>query len=128
MYKETIKKQLNRFGYDHTDHGEILTVRLGFSLYGVIDLSDTEKIKVTERLTSWNPLTGIIETTLKGAMLYNTFGSLVIALLFIFLAGYVEAAILIIVFLTLMGYILLWTLFYLIKTESFRLQVRSWTK
>lgn len=128
MNKETIQSNLERFGYDYIDHGQILAVRLGFSLHVNIDLSDPNKIELIERLKSWNFLTGIIETSIKGAILYNTIGSVVVALIFIFLSGYTDPTILIIVFLALMGNILLWTLFYLTKAESFKQQVITWDK
>jgi len=65
--KTMIQTHLEQFGYDYTDHGEMLTVRLGFSLHVVIDLSEPDKIRLIDRLKSWNCLTGIIETRLKGA-------------------------------------------------------------
>jgi len=125
--KTMIQTHLEQFGYDYTDHGEMLTVRL--SLHVVIDLSEPDKIRLIDRLKSWHFLTGIIETRLKGALVYNTIGLFVISLIFIFLAGYVsDPAILILVFTALVGYILLWTLFYLIKAETFKQQVRTWMK
>ncbi len=127
--KTMIQNHLERFGYDFTDHGKILIVRLGFSLHVVIDLSDPEKIRLIDRLKGWNFLTGIIETNLKGAMIFNTIGLIAIALIFILLTGYiVDSAILIIIFTALMGYILLWSLFYLTKAENFKQQLSIWIK
>jgi hypothetical protein len=127
--KTTIKNYLERFGYNFNDHGEILSVRLGFSQYMMIDLSNTGKIKMVDRLKGWNFLTGIIETRLKGAMLYNTIGLMAIALIFIMLTGYVaNTIILTLIFTALVGYMLLWSAFYLVKAESFRQQVSIWIK
>ena len=127
--KTTIKNHLERFGYDYTDHGEILTVRMGFSLQVVIDLSDPEKVRLIDRLKGWNFLTGIIETNLKGAMIFNTIGLIAVALIFILLTGFVvDSAILIIIFTALMGYILLWSLFYLTKAENFKQKLNIWIK
>jgi len=127
--KTTIKNHLERFGYDYTDHGEILTVRMGFSLQVVIDLSDPEKVRLIDRLKGWNFLTGIIETNLKRAMIFNTIGLIAVALIFILLTGFVvDSAILIIIFTALMGYILLWSLFYLTKAENFKQKLNIWIK
>jgi hypothetical protein len=127
--KTRIKNHLERFGYDFNDHGEILSVRLGFSQHMVIDLSDPDKIRLIDRLKGWNFLTGIVETGLKGAMLYNTIGLIAIALIFIFLTGYVaNTMVLALIFTAFVGYILLWSVFYLVKAESFRQQVCIWIK
>lgn len=128
MNKEALKKNLERLSYNYTDHGEYLTVRLPFALQLIIDWSDPNKIQLKEQLTSWNFLTGIISTSLKGALLYNFIGFLVIALLFIWLSGYINPTILLIILLVFIGWILLWGIFYVTKAESLKQQIINWIK
>lgn len=128
MTKETITSKLDKFGYAYIDYGQMLTVKLGYALRVTIDLSDPDKIRLKDHLASWNFLTGILEMRLSRALLYNWMGSIVIALLFIWLwlSFNFSGTLLIIIFMALMGWIVLWAIFYLIRAENFKREVRGW--
>ena len=128
MSKEKVIDNLERFDYSHSAHGDILKINLEYSLEVIIDFSEQDKIKIKDHLAGWNFLTGMIKMSIKSAMLYNFIGSLVATILFLYLDSQIEQINLMIIYLFVISWILSWTTFYVIKTESFKRQVIDWTK
>ncbi|WP_073409589.1 hypothetical protein [Flavobacterium johnsoniae] len=78
---------------------------------------------ISDYLESWNFLTGGIKMSLKNAILYNFF----LLLFFGFLCQYLQFTgnSLTNLFLTFIGWVLLFSAFYLIKLEGFKLQLKT---
>lgn len=117
---------LEENNYKYTVRNEVIVLHLDFSQNVIIDLSNSRKIIISDELTNWNFLTGCIKMSLKNAMIYN----FILLLFFGFFCQYAE----LInqnytnLFLTFITWVLLFTTFYLIKLESFKLQFIALTK
>ena len=129
MDKNTIISNLNKFGYKYDDLGEHLIVKLDFSLQIILDFTNPDKISIQERLKSWNFLT-MSAMSLKGAILYNFIGALVIGVLIVWmmLVKPFDQWYLVFIFFFLMFWCLIWTTIYLLKSENFKRQVMDWIK
>jgi len=114
---------LEKYDYKYKLKRDTIIVTLEFSQNVVIDLSNPSKIIVSDYLESWNFLTGGIKMSLKNAILYNFF----LLLFFGFLCQYLQFTgnSLTNLFLTFIGWVLLFSTFYLIKLEGFKLQLKT---
>jgi hypothetical protein len=101
-------------------------MKMSFSQNIIIDLFVPEKVIITDKLVSWNFLTGANKMSLKGALLYNF-----IALIFfgsfcqylqLFNHNYTGFLILFV------AWVLLSSFFYLIKLESLRQKLINYLK
>tara|TARA_Y100000034_G_scaffold21219_1_gene24415 strand:- start:1195 stop:1509 length:315 start_codon:yes stop_codon:yes gene_type:complete len=82
---EKTELSLNKFDYKFEKINNKIIVKLDFAQRIIIDFSDPEKIKITDRLVGWNFLTGLIEMSLKNATLYNFIGAIIMTILFVYL-------------------------------------------
>ena len=123
MELNKIIETLDKYDYKYNLKNDTITVNLEFSQNVVIDLSNPSKIIISDYLVSWNFLTGGIKMSLKNAILYNFF----LLLFFGFLCQYLQFTgnSLTNLFLTFIGWILLFSTFYLIKLEGFKLQLKT---
>ena len=76
---------LKKFDFKFERKNNELIVKMDFSQRMIIDFSDSEKIKIKDKLVGWNFLTGLIEMSIKNATLYNFIGALVMTFLFVYL-------------------------------------------
>ena len=58
---------------------------MNFAQRMIIDFSDSEKIKIKDKLVGWNFLNGFIEMSIKKATLYNFIGVIIMTFLFVYL-------------------------------------------
>lgn len=121
MKSDEIIKFLEKYNYRYTLKQDLITVHLEFSQNVIIDLSRPEKVLISDQLVGWNFLTGVIKMSLKNALVYN----FVLTVFFGFLCQYSEFSghNFTNLFLTLIGWVLIFSVFYLIKLESFKLQI-----
>ncbi|TCN60558.1 hypothetical protein D0809_01535 [Flavobacterium circumlabens] len=117
---------LEKYNYKYTVKQNLITVNLEFSQNVIIDLSSPGKLKISDQLVSWNFLTGVITMSLKNAFVYN----FVLTVFFGFFCQYAEVLNhnLTNIYLTFISWILIFIIFYLIKLESFKLQLIAATK
>ena len=125
---EKTEQLLNKFDYQFEKTKNKIVVKSDFAQRIIIDFSDPKKVKITDRLVELNFLTGLIEMSLKNAILYNFIGLLVMTILYVYL--YLEHGRLniIFIFLVLLFWVLLWTLFYLVKAENLKRILTSWNE
>ncbi|MRX40133.1 hypothetical protein GJU43_12670 [Flavobacterium sp. LC2016-23] len=126
MELNKIIKILEEHNYKYKVKNQIIVVSLEFSQNVVIDLSNSSKIIISDDLVNWNFLTGCIKMSLKNAILYNF-------ILLIFFGFFCQYATFInynlnSLLLTFIAWVLLFSIFYLIKLESFKLQFKMLTK
>jgi hypothetical protein len=126
MELNKITKILEENNYKYKVKNQIIIVSLEFSQNVVIDLSNSSKIIIYDNLDNWNFLTGCIKMNLKNAILYNF-------ILLIFFGFFCQYAAFIdynftSLLLTFIAWVLLFSTFYLIKLESFKLQFKILTK
>lgn len=121
MELNKITEILEENNYKYQVKNQVIVVSLDLSQNVVIDLSNSSKIIISDYLNNWNFLTGCIKMSLKNAILYN----FVLLLFFGFFCQYTEfidynfTSLL----LTFIAWILLFSIFYLIKLESFKLRL-----
>lgn len=126
MELNKITKILEENNYKYKVKNQIIIVSLEFSQNVVIDLSNSSKIIISDHLANWNFLTGCIKMSLKNAFLYNF-------MLLLFFGFFCQYAAFIdynftSLLLTFIAWVLLFSMFYLIKLESFKLQFKILTK
>lgn len=126
MELNKIIKILEEHNYKYIVKNQVIVVSLEFSQNVVINLSNASKIVISDDLVNWNFLTGCIKMSLKNAILYNF-------VLLIFFGFFCQYAAFIdynfnSLLLTFIAWVLLFSVFYLIKLESFKLQFKILTK
>jgi uncharacterized membrane protein YeaQ/YmgE (transglycosylase-associated protein family) len=125
---DKIEKLLNKFDYKYERKNSKLIIKLDFAQRVIIDFADPEKIKITDRLVGWNFLTGLIEMSTKNAILYNFVGAIIITILFTYLDIKYKEMNLVFFFLAFIFWVLLWTIFYLIKAANIKRDLISWNE
>jgi len=125
---EKTEQLLNKFDYKFEKKNNKIIVKLDFAQRIIIDFSDQKKIKITDRLVGWNFLTGLIEMSIKNATLYNFIGALIMTFLFVYLDLEYSGLNLVFFFLAFIIWVLLWTIFYLVKSENLKRILTSWNE
>lgn len=122
------RRIIEKFDYNFERKKNELIVKMNFSQRMIIDFSDSEKIKIKDKLVGWNFLTGLIEMSIKNATLYNFIGALVMTFLFVYLDLEYSGINLIFFFLIFIIWVILWTMFYLVKAENLKQTLISWNE
>ena len=128
MEIEKTEKLLNKFDYQFARKKDKLIIQLDLAQRIIVDFSDHEKIKITDKLVGWNFLTGLIEMTLKSATIFNFIGALVWTFILTYLDSGLDGLNLLFFFLTYIVWILLWTTFYSIKAENMKRTIITWNQ
>ncbi len=123
MEKEKLVNFLNKFGYKYSERKDTIIVNLDFAQKVIINFTENDQIKISDKLTGWNFLTGLIEMSLKNAMIYNFIGGIVTGILFFALGINKPETNLITFYLIVILWVLLFTVYYLNKLESFKIQI-----
>ena len=128
MEIDKTEQLLNKFDYKFEKKNNQIIVKLDLAQRIIIDFSNPEKIKITDRLVGWNFLTGLIEMSIKNATIYNFIGALVLTIMFVYLDLEYDGINLIFFFLAFILWVILWTTFYLIKAENIKRTLMSWNQ
>ncbi|SMD42542.1 hypothetical protein SAMN00777080_1102 [Aquiflexum balticum DSM 16537] len=123
---DNTEELLKKFDYTFLRKNDKLIIKLDFSQRIIIDFTDPEKIKITDKLVGWNFLTGIIEMSIKNATLYNFIWTIIIATVFVYLdqSEGLNLAAFFLVF--VIFWVLFWFMYYLIKAENLKRILISW--
>ncbi|EGV42840.1 hypothetical protein BZARG_3038 [Bizionia argentinensis JUB59] len=119
---------LKKFDYNFQRKNNALVIKMDFSQRVTIDFSDAEKIRITYKLVGWNSLTGFIEMSIKNATLYSFIGVLITTVLFVYLDLESNGINLIFIFISLIMWVLIWNIYYLIKAENLKRILILWNK
>lgn len=123
--KDKILEKLILFDYNYVDKSNQLIINLDFSHQISIDFNN-DKIIITDKLIHWNFLTGGISMSLKNAMIYSFIGINLFILLSIFgISDYYKLNI-IPLFMGYIVWVLLFTIYYSAKKESFIQLINLW--
>lgn len=71
MEKEKTIEFLKKYDYKFQEEDHKIVVKLDFSHLVYLDFSENDKLKITDKLTGYNFLTGLISMSLKNAVIYN---------------------------------------------------------
>ena len=125
MEKDKILNFLDKFDFNYSNDNQKIVVNLDFAQKVIIELKDGDKIKISDKLTGWNFLTGLISMSLKNAMVYNFVGGIIIGFLFITLQLRNSEINMVPIYLVFILWVLMFSVYYLIKLESFKNQVMN---
>jgi hypothetical protein len=128
MEKEKTLIFLNQYGYKYFEKNNAIVVKLDFAQEVIIEFDEPNKIIIKDKLVAWNFLTGVLAMRLKSAFIYNFIGTFLCGILYLYLEKTGNSINLMPLFLVLMTWIALFTVFYLVKLESFKNQIINWTK
>lgn len=119
---------LNKFNYNFERNNSTLIIKLDFALTIIIDFSNPDNIKITDRLVGWNFLTGLIEMSIKNAIIYNFVGILLAGFVFTYLDYSLDKPTLIFVFLVFLSWVLLFSIYYFAKSETLKQNLIRWNE
>lgn len=131
MSKEKIKTKLIRYQIKFDDYGKSLNIKLGFSHEILIEFPDDNKILMSDKLTSWNPLSGVLNISLRSAMILQSISIFLFWLLSLFIFSSLKFEIEYFEFVTMIlvgswGFAIYWSAYYLIKLENFKRTLMNW--
>jgi len=118
---------LKKFDYKFERKNNELIVKMDFSQRMIIDFSDSEKIKIKDKLVGWNFLTGLIEMSIKNAIIFNFLAPVFFIGLFTYTLGDDYLLVMIIAFLMIF-WVLLWSNYYIIRAEHMKQTLRRWNE
>ena len=131
MTKEKIKTKLIRYRMKFDDYEKSLNIKMGHSHEILIEFSDDDKISMSDKLTSWNPLSGILNISLRKAVILQSVSIFLSWLLLLIIFSSLNLGIEYFEFVTMvlvgmLGFSILWSTYYLIKLESFKRTLMNW--
>ena len=125
MNKDKIISALDKYDYKYITQNEVIIVKLDYAQQIIIELKNDDKVIIKDKLVAWNFLTGSIQMNMKKAMLYNFIGLVLFGFLLISRDdNFQNFTPLFLVYIT---WVLMWTVFYHVKSESLKQQIINWT-
>lgn len=125
MEREKIINFLEKFDYRYSVKNQVIEVKLDFSQKVMIDLSETTKIKISDKLVGWNFLTGLLVMSLKNAIIYNFIISIVSAFVFFYLQSLISSINFIPFYFVFILWLLMSIQYYVIKLENFKSRIMN---
>ena len=119
---------LDKYNYIYSVKGNTIFVKLEFSQRIRIEINEPHKIIFTDKLVGWNFLTGLFDMSLKNALIYNLFGSIILGTLSVYSGSNNHNIYFIALYLIFMTWAIVLFTFYLVKLESFKIQIVNWMK
>lgn len=117
---------LDKYNYIYSVKGNTIFVKLEFSQRIRIEFNEPHKIIINDKLVGWNFLTGFFDMSLKNALIYNLFGSIILGTLSIYSGNNNHNINFIALYLVFMTWTVVFLTFYLVKLESFKIQILNW--
>ncbi len=130
--RDELKTKLKKYNYQVKEqYGEII-VKLDSSVQIKINETEDGRVIITDKLIGYNMLTGVWSMSFKRSIIFNT----ILAIFYMFLFIYITIGTekdntpIVGVFFLIFAYswIILWTIYYLIKIENFKTLLMSWDK
>ena len=128
MEKEKVLNFLNKYNYSYSEKNNSIFVKLELAQQVQIEFKEPNKIILKDKLIGWNFLTGMIEMSLKNALIYNFIGTILFGILCMYSENKENGLNLIALFLVFMTWVILFSFYYIVKLESFKNQIINWTK
>lgn len=128
MEKEKVLNFLNKYNFTYTEKNNSIFVKLELAQQVKIEFDEPNIIIIKDKLIGWNFLTGMIEMTLKNALIYNFIGTILFGILCMYSENKENGLNVIALFLVFITWIVLFSVFYIVKLESFKNQIINWSK
>jgi hypothetical protein len=125
---DSIKRNLSKYDYKYKEYDDRIEVNIKYSLNVIIEFDNKGKIIVKNTLVPWNFLTGIIKMSATKAILYN-FIFMILFAIYSLRFNLNEIPINInILHATIIGWILIWNIYYISKIIELKIAIMIWTK
>ena len=128
MEKEKVLNFLDKYNYSYSEKNNSIIVKLELAQQVKIEFDEPNKIIIKDKLIGWNFLTGMIEMSLKNALIYNFVATILFGILCMYSENKENGLNVIALFLVFLTWIILFSGFYLVKLESFKNQIINWVK
>ena len=128
MEKQKVLNFLNKYNFIYSEKNNSIFVKLELAQQIEIEFNEPNKIIIKDKLTGWNFLTGIIQMSLKNALIYNFVGMLILGTLTMISANENNGLDFIPFLFVFSTWVILFSVFYIVKLENFKNQVINWTK
>ncbi|MGO4820776.1 MULTISPECIES: hypothetical protein [unclassified Flavobacterium] len=125
---EKVLNFLNKYDYRFSRKNNSIFVNLELSQQIKIEFQEPNKIIITDKLIGWNFLTGMVQMSIKNALLYNFVGLILLGFICFYADNIEKGLNLIVLFLVFITWIILFSGFYLVKLEGFKNQLMNGTK
>ncbi len=122
MKLEKTEDFLKKFDYNYQRDSEELIVKMDFSHMIFINFSNPEKIVITDKLIGWNFLTGLLNMSVRNAILVNLIGGFILS----FIIAFFDLKTGIVLFIVLLIWVSLWSSFYISKSENLKQILIYW--
>ena len=127
MDKEKAILFLEKYNYDFSENNKGIIVKLDFSLHIEINF-DNNKVFIKDKLVSWNFLTGLVEMSLKNAYI-SIFAGLILVTVMTLISNQINGVFYFTPFFFLyITWILIFSCFYLVKSEGFKTKLINYLK
>jgi len=128
MSKEKALNFLDTFDYQYEIQASEIIVYLDLHQKVILNFSPENNIRISDKLTRWNFLTGIVEMKLKQAILYNFFGCLIVSFLFMWIFHEGNNLFLLPFLLIIFLWIVFFSFYYQLQLESFKTRILIYMK
>jgi len=117
---------LRKFDYKFQRKNDQLIIEMDFSHRVIADFSNSGKITIRDKFIGWSFLSGLLEISLKKAILLNFIILLISTVIYLFLGKKYEDFNFLFVLLASTGWLLLWSGYHLVKFENIKRTLISW--
>ncbi|WP_139959122.1 hypothetical protein [Flavicella sediminum] len=122
MKIESTEEVLKKFDYSYHLKNDEIIIDMELSHKILVDFSNPQKVIITDKLIGYNFLTGIFKMSIKKAILFN----IVIGFFLSLLISLENANLGVLFFIALMVWVLLWSFFYISKSETLKQILINW--
>jgi len=131
MSKENLINKLIKYQLKFWESDEVINIKLGSRQEVLVAFYQDNKISITDKLISWNPLSGIMRLSLKKAVVFQSVSIFLLWLLLLIIFSILKFGVEYFEFVTMVlvgswGFAILWSTYYLIKLESFKITLMKW--
>lgn len=130
MTEKEIISFLDLYNYKFEIKSNEIIIDLGYKLLVSISIKENGTILIKDCLKGWNPVSGLIDLTIKKAILFNTIGLFLVFILSelskipAYFYEYDYTYMLII----LIAINFMWLFWYIVRFEAFKIKLEIWLK
>ncbi|GAA4303135.1 hypothetical protein [Aestuariibaculum suncheonense] len=124
MTIENTETFLIKFGYNFTRDNNELMVQMPLSQYISLDFAQDEAIHISNKLNSWNYLTGFIKMELKHAFIFN----LILGVVISYGISFYDTKLGLGIFIASSIWSIIWTLTYKERSDRFKQFLLKWSQ
>ncbi len=122
MATENISKKLEKYDFNFVNQEKSIIIKAGLSQEVEVWFHENGKIMIKDKLTGWNPLTGLIQMSLRSAVIYISIAFFALLAVMIFTSSVNDniTPFFGILYTLLTVWSVMWVIYYTIKLESLK--------